>query len=980
MKIVLYIVFVFSLFLHQNLWSQELEYVQGELLVLLNPEANEKDLAEDLFFFGGKATKVNFGKKLTVGFPLWKMTFDFANINDERFLEFVRKHPAVQIAQFNHFLDWRAIPNDPEFPNQWQYINTGQSGGVVGADLDIDLAWDVTTGGVTATGDTIVVCIIDQGVDPTHQDFGDNLWINRAEIPNNNIDDDNNGFVDDYRGWNTILDNDDISGGPHGTEVSGIIGAKGNNNRGVSGINWNIKMMQITVPTNISEDQALTGYAYALDQRKRYNSSNGTEGAFVVATNSSFGINFGKPADFPLWCAMYDSLGNNGILNAVATTNDFNTNVDEEGDIPSTCPSEFTIAVTSLNDDNVKEESRGVGPINVDLGAYGTDVWTTKPNNSYGTFRGTSSATPHVTGAIALLYAAPCPTFIALAKSDPANATRLLRQYILDGVKPNVSLANVTATGGSLNLNNSMQLLVNNCLDCVAPTSVRAEATDVTANLLWIVNDSINQVDLRWREKGTSNWNEFTNIASPFPISNLIACTEYEFQLKTFCRTTTLDYDDTFTFRTDGCCEAPVDFGLFSITNNTALARWSSVLAAESYNIRIKRVESTSWDESNTTQTSFIFGNLTSCTDYEVQIQTVCEGEITEFSPSTFFSTSGCGACTEQDYCESISLGSSMEWIAFVGLNTLQNSSGNDGGYRDFTGEEPTKLDLGATYTMTLEPGFAGNPFGEDFKVWIDTDQDGNFENDEVIFDALSLIRERTDVMVTIPADAMTGITRMRVVMQFNGVSGSCPFVSSIFGEAEDYCVELIDPNACTAPTGVNFSNETTTTIDIQWEDIDQANDYNIRYRKLFDSNWLMVSAFDNLVQLNNLEECQEYETQIQSVCGGGQSAFSTSLFFNTKCRTSTEEIFAGLSAFKVFPNPFTNMLFAEIDLTESKERLRFEVFNTLGQRFYSGEQDKLIPGKHQFKIDNLNLLPGIYLLKVTDGTGKSLIRKMIRH
>ena len=259
-------------------------------------------------------------------------------------------------------------PNDVEFPNQWQYINTEQSGGSQGADIDVDLAWDVTTGGLTANGDTIVVAVLDDGIDLNHSDFENNLWVNHAEIPNNGIDDDENGYIDDYRGWNSNQDNDNIAGGGHGTPVAGIVGAKGNNGTGVAGVNWNVKVMVVKNDFNTSEAGVLAAYSYPLAMRQQYNESNGTRGAFVVSTNASWGVDFGRPEDAPIWCSYYDTLGTYGILNCGATING-NVNVDEEGDLPTACSSDFMISVTNMNHFDNKVQGAGYGLETIDLGA-----------------------------------------------------------------------------------------------------------------------------------------------------------------------------------------------------------------------------------------------------------------------------------------------------------------------------------------------------------------------------------------------------------------------------------------------------------------------------------------------------------------------------------------------------------------------------------------------------------------------------------
>jgi len=217
-------------------------------------------------------------------------------------LKNLQKHPQIKTAQFNEKVKLRNTPNDFWFDEQWQYNNKGENFGKTDADIDALKAWQQTTGGLTSTGDEIVVAVIDGGIDLNHPDLINNLWTNNHEIPNNQIDDDQNGYIDDYNGWNfndTIEDvGNDGYGHWHGTPVTGIIGAEGNNYDGVCGVNWKVKIMNLVANQTVAD--VIAAYDYALEMRKRYNETNGQEGAFVVTTNTSLGINEGKPVDHPL--------------------------------------------------------------------------------------------------------------------------------------------------------------------------------------------------------------------------------------------------------------------------------------------------------------------------------------------------------------------------------------------------------------------------------------------------------------------------------------------------------------------------------------------------------------------------------------------------------------------------------------------------------------------------------------------------------
>ncbi|MEL6652012.1 MAG: S8 family serine peptidase, partial [Bacteroidota bacterium] len=522
-------------------FSQKAQHVPGEVLIQFSPGITAEAWLKRSPTIQNAGFYVKTGKRISAPLNIYSVQFDHQQIDEDLFLELVRQSPYVQIAQFNHYVELRStIPNDPQYGQQWQYDNTGQGGGTPGADIDMDLAWDFTTGGLTASGDTIVVCVIDDGISATHPDIAPNLWINHAEIPNNGIDDDNNGFVDDYRGWDTGSGTDEVyDGGGHGTPVAGIVGAKGDNNEGVAGVNWNVKLMIVQGGTGV-ESEVLEAYSYPLVMRQKYNATNGQEGAFVVSTNASWGVNFGQASSAPLWCAFYDTLGAYGILNAGATANAA-LDVDVDGDLPTSCPSDYLISVTNMNRNDVKVNQAAWGLTHVDLGAFGEGTWTTAAVG-YGGFGGTSGATPHVAGTIALLYSAPCPALISLAKSNPAAAALLVKQAILDGVDPNTSLNNITVTGGRLNVHNSMLLLLQNCGPCPAPfIQAETELTDVQARLNWTVNDSALTTDLQWRVLGDTVWNAVNGLDSTYLLTGLLPCTEYEYQLISNCPNDTSD-------------------------------------------------------------------------------------------------------------------------------------------------------------------------------------------------------------------------------------------------------------------------------------------------------------------------------------------------------------------------------------------------------------------------------------------------------
>lgn len=367
----------------------------------------------------------------------------------DRALIRLMNHRAVRAVEPNQTIDFRTSPNDPSFGEQ--SANFDRAG-----YLD---AWDLTAGGRTTDNQQIVIAILDAGFDISHEDLSPNLWINTADAPGDGIDNDENGYVDDRNGWDMAGEDPDMPLNSHGTQVIGLLGAKGDNGLGIAGTNWDVKMMLLSIQNSA---HIIEAYEYIRVQRQRYNESNGAQGAFVVATNASFGVEGGTCANFRVWGDLYDDLGQVGILTAASTANR-SWDVDQFGDMPTDCPSDYLIGVANLGENDILWRSSGFGRQSVDLGAPGEMSYSTLPGNRYDSFGSTSAAAPYVTGAIALLYATPCTTLQDLVKTDPAAAALLVRETILGSTREIASLQFRTATGGALDVAEAQRTLALSC-------------------------------------------------------------------------------------------------------------------------------------------------------------------------------------------------------------------------------------------------------------------------------------------------------------------------------------------------------------------------------------------------------------------------------------------------------------------------------------------------------------------------------------
>ncbi|MFT5183494.1 MAG: serine protease [Flavobacteriales bacterium] len=822
-QVLLAVLFVAACFINN---AQETPFISGELLVQMESGQTAEFLIADLTSSHAQLHSMKIMRCVNRPMNIWQLSFDQEDVNNYELKRLVSLQKGVSNVQFNHLVSERSTtPDDSNFDEQWHHLQSSDK------DIDTDLAWDITTGGQTFFGDDIVVCVIEGGgSDWNHVDLIDNHWVNTYEIPNNNVDDDNNGFVDDFNGWDPQDEDDDVGAGNHGTKVSSMIGSTGNNGIGVAGVNWDVDIMQVGIGS-LNEANVLAAYEYPLVMRQMYNASGGSEGAFVVATNASWGIDNGQPADAPLWCAVYDTLGVHGVLNCGATANN-NVNIDVVGDLPTGCGSDYMISVTATDVNDVRTFS-GYGATTIDLAAPGASVYMAENTNSYGNSSGTSFASPCVAGIIALMYSAPCPSFSALVYASPQESANYVRQALFDGVDPVDNLSDECVTGGRANANNSLMLIMDECSfnECFTPFALVVNAAgqdDYTIS--WGATDAMILFDLRYRIVGSDTWTEVSELtATEYLLLNQTWCTTYEVQVLAYCDDDTQsDWSASVEWTTNGCCVAPnpSSFSLESVFATSALVGWEDILAAETYDIEVSESGAGVWsDYGSYSDPEAEITPLDSCNNYDLRVKSVCAAEESDFSEIFSFNTPGCGSCSSIEYCEVTGDGS-QEWIARVVLNSIDNESGSDAGYGDYTSIS-TELNPGGAYTITLEPGFStGSAWTEYFMVWIDYNANGEFEDNEVAYDPGETTTVAISGTINVPLDAYPGSIRMRVAMDYQGTIGGgnnpTPCDPLAYGEFEDYCIHMSDEvsvEEASIDAFTIFPNPASDQLTIKWSE-----------------------------------------------------------------------------------------------------------------------------------------------------------------
>lgn len=331
----------------------------------------------------------------------------------------------IEYAEPDYMVHTFVTPNDPSYGQLWGLNNTGQTvngdSGIANADINAPQAWDTFTGDAN-----FVIADIDTGMNYNHPDLSANAWTNPGEIPSNGIDDDGNGFIDDIRGWDFVNnDNNPIDDNGHGTHTAGTIGARGNNGVGVTGVNWQCKLMALKflgANGSGSTSGALSSLQYAVAKGVKVSNNSwgggGSSQSMLNAINASQSI---------------------GHLFVAAAGNASNNN-DANPSYPASYTSPNLIAVAATNNNDGMASFSNYGATSVDIGAPGVTVYSTY-GSSYAYLDGTSMACPHVAGCAALIYG-----------YNPGWTWTQVKNSLMTTARPVSGLSGRCVTGGVVNI------------------------------------------------------------------------------------------------------------------------------------------------------------------------------------------------------------------------------------------------------------------------------------------------------------------------------------------------------------------------------------------------------------------------------------------------------------------------------------------------------------------------------------------------
>ena len=539
----------------------------------------------------------------------------------------------------------------------------------------------------------------------------------------------------------------------------------------------------------------------------------------------------------------YDKLSGHSVSkNSMVVANANDANIDSNGNLVS-------VTINSSSSEGPTDDYR----IKPDITGNGTQVYSTYDNSdsAYNSITGTSMASPNVAGTLLLLQQhannvngnfmkAATLKGLALHTADDAGTTGpdpVFGWGLMNAKKA----AQVISQNGSESQINELTLMSGQSYEITVDSDGVSELvasiswTDRPGTATTTTNSTtarlVNDLDIRvskggttftpWRLTGVTTNGKGDNTKDPFERVN-VANASGTYTITVTHKGSLVGGSQNYSLILSGlsgtpiACDAttPSNLSIDGFGDTTASVSWDAVEGA-SYDVRYRATGTSSWNVNAVTATSYSISGLSSETEYEVQVRSKCDGgDTSSYSASQTFTTSA----TQLSYCASKSSNVNDEYIGKVALGTIDNSSGAQF-YSDFTNVS-TSLSKGQAYTITVTPTWTGTVYSEGYAVWIDYNMDGDFsDSGEQVWSRSATQNASVSGTFTVPSGAVTGATRMRVSMKYNGIPTSCE--SFTYGEVEDYTINIQGSGADTtppsAPANLTASNVTQTSVDLSW-------------------------------------------------------------------------------------------------------------------------------------------------------------------
>ncbi len=627
----------------------------------------------------------------------------------------------------------------------------------------------------------------------------------------------------------------------------------------------------------------------------------------------------------------YDKLtGHSTSKNNLVVANAQDANIDSNGNLVS-------VSINSSSSEGPTDDLR----IKPDITGNGTSVTSTydSSDSAYGTITGTSMASPNVTGTLLLLQQhynnlygsfmrAATLKGLALHTADDAGSAGPDAVYGWGLLNAKSAAETISAEGTSakieeltLNSGQTYEITVN--ADGINDLIASISWTDLPGTATTQTNSStarlVNDLDIRVTQSGSTFYPyRLTSITSngtgdnsvdPYERVNVAnASGSYTITIyhKGSLSSGSQNYSLILTGITEEAvvCEAttPANVSVSGVGSTSAIVSYDAVTGA-TYELRYRETGTSSWTVQSASATSATLTGLTSETSYEVQVRSVCnDGSTSNYSSTKTFTTSE----VQLNYCGSQGNNVNDEYISRVQLGSIDNSSGAGNGYSDFTNLS-TSLSKNVSSAISITPTWTGTQYNEAYSVWIDYNQDGDFNDaGEQVFTRSATQNSPVSGSFIVPSSALEGATRMRVSMKYNGIPTACESFS--YGEVEDYTVTIsgstADTEAPSAPTNLSANNVTETTVDLSWNA--SSDNVGVTGYDVYQGSSLLGSATGTTAQITGLTANTTYNFYVEAKDAEGNiSAASNTVSVTT----------SGAPAVNYCPSQGNNSSYEWIDL-----------------------------------------------------------------